>query len=1497
MAKIPKYDENKERLLTCEMLRTKVVKPILAKEKSFVHQRKLTVMLVDSPDDPYSLVLRCQGHPDLVKQVEAQVTSLILGHQRAIDRQAQNTKEQSSPEALRQEYLDDKEQKQASPGDKDRKNIQSSKQQKNFNAYTGFSKFYKPVRDIEFSGTGINAARVSKAMWDCHKEKFGKTCGDDCPCPEHLPYLTSTVAISFIANKTKKDPMWKNDLAAPVGFSTSFASKFFQKLQEEHPNETPKQILARLVLMWKEHMRIKRFGMRCSENCPCREGWDAVFKRGRLHESEIVEEMEKAKKTSPTLDRIPRRRPPNDRASDASPNAMTSQRSLASQASQSTERVFEEGTKELSSQSVTGRIPRRPSADQARNTSADAPMSQLISSFDAPIAAKPASTAHTSRLRSDATTIARKTVAPSQPQHYEVLFQPGEAMGFFCVDENRQGCLVCKIASLNDARSKDPRLQVGTVITDVTHEGGHVQPVRTYIDLKKHYEKAKKKGTPIRVRFLNSSASSLIGSMTEAKRLEWTEAGEWIGPSMKGWAGGARHASKKESKTVGSRTTKTSHGKREAELRRSPPPSNMAALLPEMQLGQHKPGQNLAPTVSLQYSTEMAPAKHRTLPKPPSILRKAVSRSKKPPCSDLPPGESVFKALAGTVPRSLRFSDKGFERRFFDKEMPSFRIATLVCSEPPTGITAASDAAVRETAKPKVLGTKDLIDAINNKGFRDIIAVLQAGVSPSARDDFNKSPKDHVKERLEELKFEQAHDTGNRELVKKIKDFELKRKVLSIYLDAIATIDRARFNKKWDRFNVHVHRIKDVCLSVRGAEHEGSKVIECRTRIKGEEMRPLSPIPMEGTILHDWRNDKSARVYSFNYNPHLRDPFRSDVEVSLYKGEQTDATPPILLGQVVFPISRISASVDSKEEIVERLPPNEFVASCTVQLRASKEDESTCRKAKAAEAAGKLKEVVQWITQFNKEAKLDGNGAALSGDIKAPGCGISLLHAATYLHEPDLVAQLLELGADPVGGSDVGSAKMLAQNLADCMNSDEVEKSDEVRQKSQKVMDIMKRNAGCESDDIADIGSDATAVQEDSVDSSMGITSSSLAYPEPQEEATRAALPRPLSATEQQKEATHATSSPRPSAEGESDVLRMPPYALLAQDNGEAGVLTTAAASPYSQLAGDNGGDAKTCTIENGPRALSIKSGSAQDMTVSLPVLDYWEHRGEEACHFFGRPGDQGCRFGSNCHYLHIKPLIGYTLDQEQLDIDDPRRLMKSDCIIRKAQQNQDGRTLYTAAYRDPVDNVLYKAEAGPFIGKDRGVCWYNTEGEALTQLKRVVAHHQSRKQGIYGPASSQSKRPRDVRGNPRAASGHAKRARHERSRDGAPGASPPSRSLFARVNSCRGGSSQIHQNIFGVPLRRTDWSVRHRSGGFVTAELISPLDPSRRYIPSHEGGGKFIDGEYWFKNEMDAKSSAFVSLLRSCIKVRHGKCRLYNDTRGEAAKSVGFFSAAMTTS
>ena len=790
----------------------------------------------------------------------------------------------------------------------------------------------------------------------------------------------------------------------------------------------------------------------------------------------------------------------------------------------------------------------------------------------------------------------------------------------------------------------------------------------------------------------------------------------------------------------------------------------------------------------------------------------------------------MFKAIVGEGPKSkCKFSDT-FERRYYDKGSLSFQMKRHVASDQAPGAAVSDNSVSRKPAEPpKVLGTKDLVDAIKNKGFRDVISVLQGGVSPSDIDDLGKSPKEYVKDRLEELKFERDIDPTNPKLASERKDFELKRKVLSIFIDAISTIDRARYKRTWERLNLNVDRIKNVCLTVEGEEHPGSQVLECRTFIKGEEMKPIPLIPIEGTIMHDWRNDPSSRGYSFNYNPHLTDQSRSNAVFSLFKGDRkVDARPPILLGEVVVPLSRISTAVAEKEKRIEKvLLPNEYLASCEVSMVPKKLEADEVRKSKAAEATAKLKDVIAWITQFNKETRVDGSDVgALSGHITAPNCGISLLHAAIYLDEPGLAKQLMDLGANPSAPSHVGSASLLATNLLGERNED---------QKAIELLNLLRGQSSNRGREICNGTNAIDAADENQQESQTNSTAEPI-QGDPQSESIRVST---------------AAGSYAELVDLEAPVAGVRPPPIKSQPN-EAEVATT-----------------------------------SSEQIVPVPVLDYWLTPGEEICHYFRR--GNGCKRGRQCRYLHICPPIGPKLGNEKL-INDDVRLLDSRNIIRKSSQNSEGRVLHTAAYFDREDDTLYIAEGGPLIGtSNKGICWYNTDHEAVAALEQVVAFHKpttnhgiygsqssgstrphddrndSRKKptahDIYGPQSSGLKRPHEDHNDTQQASRNAKRSKRNRK-----GGSHRGGSVFDRILR-QSNLSLVHSEIFDRVLRRTDWIVRNNSKGEVTATLVCPMDRSKLYQPTEKGGGRWEDGAFWFKQERNAKASAFNTLIESCIK------------------------------
>mmetsp|Transcript_21886 Transcript_21886/g.26804 ORF Transcript_21886/g.26804 Transcript_21886/m.26804 type:complete len:755 (-) Transcript_21886:870-3134(-) len=62
-----------------------------------------------------------------------------------------------------------------------------------------------------------------------------------------------------------------------VGFTSNFCGKFYERILNQFPNDTPSQILERLLKMWKKHTTQRRFGITCKDNCPCGGSWSDLW--------------------------------------------------------------------------------------------------------------------------------------------------------------------------------------------------------------------------------------------------------------------------------------------------------------------------------------------------------------------------------------------------------------------------------------------------------------------------------------------------------------------------------------------------------------------------------------------------------------------------------------------------------------------------------------------------------------------------------------------------------------------------------------------------------------------------------------------------------------------------------------------------------------------------------------------------------------------------------------------------------------------------------------------------------------------------------------------------------------------------------------------------------------------------------------------------------------------------------------------------------------------
>ncbi len=156
------------------------------------------------------------------------------------------------------------------------KQAHSTLQNDNYRHYQSFTEKMKDVMEIEFPSVHKQSAK--KSMWTAHKRIFGNECEENCLCTSKLDALTRDVVSDFVSKARKKQEDFRHDHLALPGFVQNFCPKFYSKVQSSFPNDSGTEILSKLVDMWQNvHKKSLRFGLSCSEECPCKDSWTSQF--------------------------------------------------------------------------------------------------------------------------------------------------------------------------------------------------------------------------------------------------------------------------------------------------------------------------------------------------------------------------------------------------------------------------------------------------------------------------------------------------------------------------------------------------------------------------------------------------------------------------------------------------------------------------------------------------------------------------------------------------------------------------------------------------------------------------------------------------------------------------------------------------------------------------------------------------------------------------------------------------------------------------------------------------------------------------------------------------------------------------------------------------------------------------------------------------------------------------------------------------------------------
>ena len=147
-------------------------------------------------------------------------------------------------------------------------------------SFQHFSAKMKEVKLIEYRYKNVHLQAANGSMWNQHKNIFGEHCDSQCSCVAQLKVLTSNVVTDFVSSKQKKDPNWQpsSNIHVPIGFADSFCPKFHAKVQHIFPNDSPENVLSKLVDMWRYgHQKQRQFNGKCNNFCNCAVAWEEVF--------------------------------------------------------------------------------------------------------------------------------------------------------------------------------------------------------------------------------------------------------------------------------------------------------------------------------------------------------------------------------------------------------------------------------------------------------------------------------------------------------------------------------------------------------------------------------------------------------------------------------------------------------------------------------------------------------------------------------------------------------------------------------------------------------------------------------------------------------------------------------------------------------------------------------------------------------------------------------------------------------------------------------------------------------------------------------------------------------------------------------------------------------------------------------------------------------------------------------------------------------------------
>ena len=1316
---------------------------------------------------------------------------------------------------------------------------------------------YHVIREIEYKSHGINGQSVNKKMWDRHKLIYGEECNDHCLCPSDLPRLTEEIVPEFLEKMKKRDREWTNPQGlcadeSPVGVVSNFVPKFYDQVQKEFPGDSPAQTLKKLLGMWNKHKGVARFGHRCKKVCPCLEGWDTVFKKF-LHPPKNIDR--KVASAAPLLRQNP-------------VNKMN--------------------------------VPLKKTQPKSNGDVRKMPGLLLQK-------------------------MATQSPELGDKKEISILFSVLEPLGFCLVSDST----TCKVSSINPFADKtDPRLHVGTVVVgsspwSIISPSVKCAPLCTYTELKNRYEaiKMKKDNSKIKLWFTNSFATPIESDRAECAA-EWTKSGAWQGPLNKCWPGGAPIAQKVNTKPQQEQGRPSDRQQLAASVRenmrrinQSGQNSSVNRLVPSTRHTNGEQGSTIMKTSVIKQ--EGVSAKRASLAQ--QILR---NQDKLPPNKASEAGQKLATSMSyetqglespGVVTSILRSTSFGKKpgamrtRRLSWKndltEIRTYIKDGMVDQGGSDKTTVSTDRVINEPISEKDSDkaasvdmdisiqqklSDELTKGILEKDYTEVIRILQSGANAKLKDSHKKIPRQYTKENLGKItkELECAKGEYREKLKESQKEFRLKDTVLKIYLQAEHLVNMARHLGEWTNVELAPLQARDLQLTDIGMYHPASDFIFALVNLDGRAQEPSMPL-IPFSKMADWTQVPGCPKFTLGFNEKLEFSYKLErkVKVELIKGSSKDPGNNIKLGSWEETVEKIKDALASsgEAELEHEIRNSEYLldGSMTVKVTKRKPDSEFFRR-KRIEVARELSNLADWILNFQKETRFVDGKHSLDANISLPTSGgLSILHAAVYVADLNLVYRLLTLGADSSSTStEAGSAENLAVNLADRnISSQNTENYGTLID----IMNALKKDAASRrGKNVSTPGSQselASKVRSILKDKSIvGMNHSK----EPEAP--------PVLMSQQAKSGQHPQAMQQINTPQQpwasAGYQPAPPMTGYQQNHGHQQQYGYAVPNqtynhpsqmPFQAFPGQYPQAINSPAMTN---LAQIRQGhmpgpsnsSGVDHMEHLPKLYSvdWVPGHMIRCKQFNRLG--GCLNGPSCLSAHIHAPMGIELDNslwvDHAVVGYNGNLWSVQNIHIKTEMSPTHKKWYTAAYIDPRTNVIYYSERGTNARlSDQGIYWYPNEGNAVISTKRVLLHalQVSCPNRLSEPPTNLPTPPPTLRpslDDPRIRV-EDRRIRNAQAHD----YTYAHWNIFNKLK--RADTQAIYTKIFpGNILKRTVWKSKRSKIGEVTTIFQSPAeeDNGSLYYPI-ECKGTFKEGIWWYSEEKFAKLSAFLQFLISAAK------------------------------